>query len=65
MIGVHHLGPNNSTAFTNCCGCAILGYQARCPSCKEFVHPFSEGDENYSEHKANQIRFSYAFRKYK
>ena len=26
-------GPNNSTFFTDCCGCAVLDWDTRCPEC--------------------------------
>ncbi len=30
---VHLSGPNNSTFFTDCCGCAVTDRDTRCPKC--------------------------------
>ena len=30
---VHLSGPNNSTMFTDCCGCAVLDRDTCCPKC--------------------------------
>jgi hypothetical protein len=59
VVGVRHSGPNNSTAFTECCGTAICDNQSRCPSCKKLVI----GHDCETEHETGLARFRYAYRR--
>jgi len=58
-IGVHRLGPNNSTYFTDCCGCAICSDQKRCPRCEKLII----GHDELSAHKRDFIRWAHATEK--
>lgn len=66
MSRVRFSGPNNSTFFTTCCGCAINDYQERCPVCREQVYPYPLSDgEHYSEHQVNMARWNLAYGPYR
>ena len=56
-IKVHLSGPNNSTIFTDCCGCAISAHQEKCPRCGELVL----GHDEISSHKRDVVRWDYAY----
>ena len=43
MADVYLCSPTNSTMFTTCCRVAICDDQQKCPRCKKYVYPFSEG----------------------
>jgi hypothetical protein len=58
VVGVRHSDPNNSTAFTECCGTAICDYQQRCPSCGKLAI----GYDADSPHATGLVRFRYAYR---
>lgn len=56
---IHLSGPTNSTMFTDCCGCAVLNSEIKCPLCSAIVY----GSEAKTDHERWLMRWNYAFNK--
>lgn len=55
-------GPNNSTLFTTCYGCAICDDQRCCPGCGEEVTPTSESKDWATwRHQNGRLRWEAAY----
>ena len=54
---IHLANSTNSTMFTDCCGCAVLNSEIKCPCCNATVY----GSEAETDYERGRIRWNYAF----